>query len=177
MSLPLSVIALGGGLVGLRMVRGPLLKKAFHRLSRGEGQKLSFPPSVAFELPGRIEDLPVREPSLSVAFTFRSLLVRRDAPGKVAVFELTSGIRRVRRLLAVRPKGPNLSIVAIPSPSDLINLATMAVIVAAIGFLSGAGWPYWVGMSALLAVDAWLRLRIDAGAVRRQLERLLAPPA
>jgi len=32
-------------------------------------------------------------------------------------------------------------------------------------------------MSALLAVDAWLRLRIDAGAVRRQLERLLAPPA
>ena len=171
MSLPLSVIALGGGLVGLRMVRGPVLKAALRRLSTGEAAKLVLP-RAEFEMPGKVEQLAIREPTLASAFTAAPLLVRLDAPGKLPVMELTTGFRRVRRLLTLRAKGPNLSIVAIPSPSDIVNFLTLAILVCALGAAAKAGWVYWAGIGALLAADGWLRLRVGEGSIRRALGRL-----
>lgn len=171
MSLPFSVLLFGGGLVGLRMVRGPVLKNALHRLSNGQASKLWLPRG-EFEIPGKLESLQIREPSLATAFTAAPLLIRRDAQGKIPVLELATGLRRARRLLAIRQKGPNLQVVAVASPSDVVNLLTIAAIVAALGVVGHAQWPFWTGMGLLLAIDGWMRLHVPVEALKRSLERL-----
>ena len=173
MSLPISVIVVGGGLVGLRMIRGVMLKTALKRLSKGEGDQLVLP-HAEFEMAGRMDQLRTVEPSLRTAFTFAPILVRRDAPGKLPVLELTTGIRRSRKLLCLRPKGPNLSIQAVVSPSELVNFITVAALVSAVAFLAGASWPLWVGLAILLAVDLFLRVRSPERSVRDGLTRLLS---
>lgn len=173
MALPISVIVAGGGLVGLRMVRGILLKTALKRLSRGEGDKLPLP-HAEFEMTGRSEQLRTVEPSLRAAFTFAPILVRRDAPGKLPVLELTTGIRRSRKLLCIRPKGPNLSIQAVVSPSEIVNFVTVAALVSAVAYFAEATWPLWIGLSALLAIDLFLRVRSPEKSVRNGLAKLLS---
>lgn len=173
MSLPIPVIVAGGGLVGLRMIRGVLLKTALKRLSKGEGEKLLLP-RAEFEMAGRMDQLRVVEPSLRAAFTFAPILVRRDAPGKLPVLELTTGVRRSRKLLGIRAKGPNLSVQAVVSPSELVNFVTVAALVSAIALLVGATLPLWLGLAALLAIDLFLRVRSPESAVREGLAALMS---
>lgn len=173
MSLPIPVIVAGGGLVGLRMIRGVLLKTALKRLSRGEGDRLLLP-RAEFEMPGRLDQLRTIEPSLRSALTLGPILVRRDAPGRIPVLELTTGIRRSRKLLCIRPKGPVLSIQAVVSPSELVNFVTVAALVSAIAFLADATPPLWIGLAVLLAIDLYLRVRSPEKSVREGLASLLA---
>ena len=175
MSVALPIIVLGGGLVALRMLRGTFQKSALNGLSRGEGAKLFLPKST-FEIAGKLEEIPLTEPSLKTAFTFKPILVRLEAPNKVPVVELTSGFRRVRRLIALRPKGPNLVVTVVASPSDLINLLTVAAFVGIIGVRSGAGTLFWIGLCILLAAEAWVRLRISSETVKKTLEGMLSAP-
>jgi hypothetical protein len=175
MSVALPIIVLGGGLVALRMLRGTFQKAALKGLSRGEGAKLMLP-KTSFEIAGKLEDIPLTEPSLKTAFTFKPILVRQEAPNKVPVVELTSGFRRLRRLLALRPKGPNLVVTVVASPSDLINLLTVAVVAGAIGYKASAGAVFWAGLGLLLAAELWVRLRISSESVKKTLEGMLSGP-
>ena len=159
--------------MGLRMIRGVMLKTALKRLSKGEGEQLMLP-HAEFEMAGRADQLRTVEPSLRSAFTLGPILVRRDAPGKIPVLELTTGIRRSRKLLSIRPKGPNLSIQAVVSPSEIVNFVTVAALVSAVAFLAGATWPLWVGLAVLLAVDLYLRVRSPEKSVREGLAALMA---
>jgi len=175
MSVALPIIILGGGLVGLRMLRGTFQKAALKGLSRGEGAKL-FLPKTNFDILAKVENLPDIIPSLKTAFTFKPILVRLEAANKVPVFELTSGFRRLRRLIALRPKGPNLHVTVVASPSDLINLLTVAVLAAAIGYKASGGPVFWAGLGLLFAAELWVRLRISADSVKKTLERMLSEP-
>jgi hypothetical protein len=90
------------------------------------------------------------------------------------VFELTSGFRRLRRLLAVRPKGPNLVVTVAASPSDLINLLTVAVIAGVIGVQAKVGLVFWVGLGLVLAEETWVRLKIQTESVKKTLEAMIS---
>lgn len=176
MSVALPIIVLGGGLVALRMLRGTFQKAALKGLSRGEGAKLLLP-KTNFEIHGKLEDIALTEPSLKTAFTLKPILVRlEEARNKVPVLELTSGFRRLRRLIAVRAKGPNLAVTVVASPSDLVNLLTVAVLAAAIGYKASGGPVFWTGLGLLLAEELWVRLRIKPESVKAKLEKLLAAP-
>ena len=173
MPVPLPIIVVGGGLVGLRMLRGTFQKLVHSRLSRDEADKLWLP-KAEFDIAGKFEDLPLREPSLGTAFTFSDLLVRMTAPGKLPVVEFTSGRRRIRRLCSLRSKGPLLSVTIVPSPSDLINLATLAVLIGALGLFSHPGPIYWAGIGLLFAEEFWARLHVSAKSVKAGLEKAVS---
>jgi hypothetical protein len=173
MSVSLPIIVFGGGLVGLRMLRGKLQKVAYANLSRNEASKLWLP-KAELEVSGKLDDLPLIEPSFFSALTHSILLVRMPAPGKTPVVELTCGWRRIRRLCAMRSKGPVLSLTVVPSPSDLINLATAALLAVALGLLFSPVPVFWAGMALLVAEETWIRLRIPTESVKTALEKAIA---
>lgn len=173
MSVALPIIVLGGGLVALRMLRGTFQKAALKGLSRGDGAKL-FLPKASFEIAAKLENLPTKEPSLRTAFTLKPLLIRLEAPNKMPVFELTSGFRRLRRLIVARPKGPNLVVTVVASPSDLINLLTVAVIAGIIGVQAKVGLVFWAGLGLMLAEETWVRLKIQTESIKQTLEGMIA---
>lgn len=173
MPVSLPIIVFGGGLVALRMLRGKFQKVVYARLSRNEADKLWLP-NAELEVPGKIEDLPLLEPSFFSALTHSVLLVRMPAPGKTPVVELTCGWRRIRRLCAVRSKGPVLSVTVVPSPSDLVNLATASLLVVAMGLLFHPIPAFWAGIALLVAEETWIRLRIPTKSVKATLEKAIA---
>jgi len=115
---------------------------------------------------------------LKTAFTIAPLLIRLEATdkgsGKIPVFELTTGWRRVRWLLSAKAKGPRMDLTIVPSPAGLFNLATVLLLEGAITWVFHPGWIFAIAMAALLGVDAWTRMRIPAESVKAELEKMLA---
>lgn len=172
----LPIILLGSAMVALRALRQRVLRSTIHALSRGEKPKLFGVETL--EVKGKAEDLPATTPTLKTASTLSTLLVRLEATdkgaGKLPVFELTTGWRRVRWLLSAKARGPLLDVTIVPSPAGLFNLATVLLLVGVIALIFNPGWIFASGMAILLAVDAWFRMRIPTDSVKAKLEKMLA---
>jgi hypothetical protein len=175
MSNRLPIIVLGGAIVATRAVRARIHSSVLRSLSNGGKPFLG---SKVVEIKGKVENLPAVVPSLRAAFTASDLLIRLDpsgkGTGKIPVFELTTGWRRVRWLLAAKTRGPILEVTATPSPAGILNLITVALLVAVIAVGFQPGWTFDVFMAILVGVDAWLRLRIPTKSIKGKLEGMVS---
>ena len=175
MSNHLPIIILGGAIVATRAVRARIHSSALRALSNGGKPFLG---SKVVEIRGKVENLPAVVPSLRAAFTASDLVIHLDpsgkGSGKIPVFELTTGWRRVRWLLAAKTRGPLLEMTATPSPAGILNLVTVALLVAVIAIGFQPGWIFDVFMAILVGVDAWLRLHVPSESIKAKLEAMLA---
>lgn len=167
MSLPISVVALGGGLVALRMVRGKLLANFARSLDTAKGLPYRLL-GRRFELETKLDRIEVSEPTISGAFTTRPYLARLPV-GKSQALELTRGFRRTRHLVWLKAKGPRTEVRLVPSPSDLLNLVSILALIGAIGVATQAHPVFWAGLGLYALVEVVTRLRPAESSIRKAL--------